>query len=451
MRNQAMCKPQTKQQETLVHIISILNITGYTAQVNRQRLNEVIDALQRSNGDLNRLLNITEVLTQHIRYLQMYIYMCTILAYLGDSLTYMRQVAIHIMDYVDAATTNILSPDILPVEDLRSMLSHIESELSSTMCLPISSVDTLHFYYWYLNTHVLIAEGQFLLLIDVPIPNRAQQQQIYEVFNLPVSHTNLSTQYKINHRYIEVTYDETKAVAIMDQQYIACQHANGQFCRINAPFQSLTNPPSCITALYAKNDQAIREQCSLSISHAPCTFVPVAVTSNLWIIPPNPQILGSAITIIFPDTVTSILPLQQTFCILKLSPACSATSRYFHLPLHYEDHTRMINISLDTTNINGINISTLDFRIWQHFNSNWTSTHLHKLANVPEVPVVQLYKHMIDTSKSVHSFTIKDNDEDIQGHTHPGTYIGTIGMIFAACIGVYCFKRFWVRPATSRH
>ena len=94
----------------------------------------------------------------------------------------MRQVAICMMDYVDAATTNILSPDMLPVEDLRSMLRHIESEPTSTMHLPVSSDDTLHFY-WYLNTHALIAEGQFLFLIDVPIQNRAQQFQIYEVFN----------------------------------------------------------------------------------------------------------------------------------------------------------------------------------------------------------------------------------------------------------------------------
>ena len=80
----------------------------------------------------------------------------------------MRQVAIHMMDYVDAATTNILSPDILPMENLRSMLQHIESELPLTMHLPLSSDDTLHFYQ-YLNVHVLKTEGQFLLLIDEPM------------------------------------------------------------------------------------------------------------------------------------------------------------------------------------------------------------------------------------------------------------------------------------------
>ena len=68
----------------------------------------------------------------------------------------MREVAIHIMDYVDAATIGILSPHVLPVEDLREMLSHIEEMLPSTTNLPISPEDTLHFYR-YLCTHVLIA------------------------------------------------------------------------------------------------------------------------------------------------------------------------------------------------------------------------------------------------------------------------------------------------------
>ena len=84
----------------------------------------------------------------------------------------MRQVATHTMDYADAAMTNILSPDILPVEVLRGMLRHIESQLPSIMHLLKSSDDTLHFYL-YLKTHMLVADGQFLLLIDVPIHDRA--------------------------------------------------------------------------------------------------------------------------------------------------------------------------------------------------------------------------------------------------------------------------------------
>ena len=52
----------------------------------------------------------------------------------------MRQVAIHMMAYVDMATANMLSPDILHVENLRCMLRHIEFELPSTMHLPIDDI-----------------------------------------------------------------------------------------------------------------------------------------------------------------------------------------------------------------------------------------------------------------------------------------------------------------------
>ena len=67
-----------------------------------------------------------------------------------------------------------------------------------------------------------------------------------------------------------------------------------------------------------------------------------------------------------------------------------------------------------------------------------------KLANVPKVPVAQLYRDMINTSEPIHSFTIKDNDKGPSIIStilkHPVTCKGIIGMIFAVCIGVYCFK-----------
>ena len=49
------------------------------------------------------------------------------------------------MDYINATTTGILSPHLLPVQDLRNMLKYIEDTLPSTMHLPISSEDTLDF------------------------------------------------------------------------------------------------------------------------------------------------------------------------------------------------------------------------------------------------------------------------------------------------------------------
>ena len=77
----------------------------------------------------------------------------------------------------------ILSPHEFPGEDLQEMLMHIKVALPSTMHLPVSLENILHFYR-YLCTHIVVAEEQFLLLIDVPIQDHAHQLKIFPVFNL---------------------------------------------------------------------------------------------------------------------------------------------------------------------------------------------------------------------------------------------------------------------------
>ena len=247
-----LIETQTQQQDTLVHLISILNVTRYAMHFNRQHISAVMEAVQRTHSDVTTLFNITSAVYTCINYQQILLYVHSILANFRDSLYYMGQIAMHAMDYIETATTSILSPHVLPVEDLREMLIHMESKLPSTMHLQVSSDDTLHFYR-YLHTHVLVAEEQFLLLIDVPIQDHTQQLKIYQVFNLLIAWGNLSAKYDIDTKFLGISSDETTAIEISEQQFTTCQWANGQFCKIDMPLQPLTNPPLCNTAIYAKN------------------------------------------------------------------------------------------------------------------------------------------------------------------------------------------------------
>ena len=97
----------------------------------------------------------------------------------------MEQLANHVLEHIDTATTGTLTPHLISVPNLQKILYQIESELPPNMHLPIPSSDPLHFYR-YLQSHMLVEENQFLLLIDVPIQDRAQQIQIYKIINLPV-------------------------------------------------------------------------------------------------------------------------------------------------------------------------------------------------------------------------------------------------------------------------
>ena len=139
-----------------MHIVYILNVTRYAAQVNRQHINIIMHKVDETVHDINHLYNFITSLDARLSYYQLILHIRSVLANLWDSLSYIRTVSIHIMSYFNAATKGTLYPHILPITDLKQMLSHIEENLLPTMHLPVSSEDTLLFYY-YLHTHVLIA------------------------------------------------------------------------------------------------------------------------------------------------------------------------------------------------------------------------------------------------------------------------------------------------------
>ena len=79
-------------------------------QINRQHINILLDTTEKTHQDITTLYNIMHSLYISLSYHQIILHIRTILANLWDSLCYMREIAIHTMDYIDAATTgNTLS------------------------------------------------------------------------------------------------------------------------------------------------------------------------------------------------------------------------------------------------------------------------------------------------------------------------------------------------------
>ena len=152
---------QSSQQETLVHIISILNITRYAAQVNRHSINIVMDAAAATSHDINNLYNLTTSLATSVRFHQLILHIRSVFANLHDSLNYIQMVSTHTTDYIDAATSGILSPHMVYLLWIyKRCLLHISDTLPPTLHLPVSPDDTLHFYR-YLCTHILIENKKF--------------------------------------------------------------------------------------------------------------------------------------------------------------------------------------------------------------------------------------------------------------------------------------------------
>ena len=85
----------------------------------------------------------------------------------------------------------------------------------------------------------------------------------------------------------------------------------------------------------------------------------------------SPPATTTTITLICPGETSKFITIQRPIHILCLPPACSATIPNFHLPPHYENSALEVNISLDMASLNMINISSVDFHIWQHLEKHW--------------------------------------------------------------------------------
>ena len=259
------------------------------------------------------------------------------------------------MEYIDAATSGILSLHVLPIIDLQKMLQHIADTLPPTLHLPISPQDTLHFYR-YQHTHVLIENKQFLLLIDIPIQDRAQQITVHQVFTLDIPYRNYSSCYDLDIRYFGVTKDVTMGVEVSPKQFQICQQANGQFCHISTPFQPLANPPTCIAALYTKSKAGIASKCSLQLCKMSTSALPTQITPDAWILTTPPTAPLNTVTLICPEKPMAMIQIQQPIHILKLPMACSATSLHFYLPPRYETPMLDVNVSLNMANLEMVTI-----------------------------------------------------------------------------------------------
>ena len=77
---------QTSQLSSLVHIVSILNITRYAIQVNRHSINTLMDAVWTTSNNINNLYNLTSSLATSINFNQMILHIRSVFANLRDSL-----------------------------------------------------------------------------------------------------------------------------------------------------------------------------------------------------------------------------------------------------------------------------------------------------------------------------------------------------------------------------
>ena len=121
---------------------------------------------------------------------------------------------------------------------------------------------------------------------------------------------------------------------------------------------------------------------------------------------------ASTITLICPGKATTFITVRKPAHILRIPTACSSTSSNFHLPPRYQTSYLDVNISLDMANLHMINISVLDFHIWQYLKDHRNETQLQHLTTIPSIPVNKIYQHIINVTQHIIPFNTADESTE---------------------------------------
>ena len=133
--------------------------------------------------------------------------------------------------------------------------------------------------------------------------------------------------------------------------------------------------------------------------------------------------------------------------MLRLEPACSATSQHFHPLPKYEDTHVTMNLYIFNVNLDIINISSTLFRLTQDIPSVRQQEMLERLAALPPVPIKRITKELM---REVLQETLSS---DNPFWLHPSFLMGCITLIVSIISTVACIMKkrvaAWKPPALT--
>ena len=293
---------QQNQQESLVHMISILNVTRHATQVNRQHINILMDTMEKTYQDITTLYNITHSLYSSIS--------TTHQIHLGQPPGFI-----------------MLHARNSPSHHGLYQCSHYRNILTTYSTCPRFEEDAeVHWGYtpfqdaptnllWKQTTFLQISMHPHLICRwTIPLINRCANTWSYTTNRnlwsfqlLNTSHKLLIMLWHIENRYLAIILDETSTTEISDNQFNMFKKANGQFCILNAPLLPLANPSTCLSSLYSKGKNSIQKRCSLQVNKANSISIPTSIAPNVWIITSSTAAAPAGIMLICPGEASRVL------------------------------------------------------------------------------------------------------------------------------------------------
>ena len=425
-------------------------------------INQTVVDVNDNRRTLNRLVNVTNELTDHMTFLKDKLIdqytasvintkMDTAFLDLATAVKNFRDDVLNLETILSLAENGIISRSLLPPSQFQNVLSDIQKSLPQGLALPFDPTK-IHDYYTNIHSKVTRGHSGIHVLLTIPLLSVTDHFTVYQIFNVPVPKKEQNQLLLANYEIPETKFaalsdDLLKFVEINDHDMNVYLRRQLPFCPLRQPILNAQTSTLCIPALLTNQTDKVSRNCEKTIRVQKTDPTARYLGNGNWLIisadSTDIDIHCKNGTRVRPSaTLTTVSPLT----LVTLDLGCSAFSQYFQLPVHFGKDSFLTSYQLTYFNLT---LHTTD--VWRHIHSDLSLNNMTLGTSLKMLPPSH--------SRTVTVSLLKAHIEKIQSRAkwHYRTVVPGVSTTVCVLVALgitYCIYRYrWCsrQPAVLTH
>ena len=171
---------------------------------------------------------------------------------------------------ISSMALQVVTPDTVSPQHVRKILRQIKEKLVLQPRLQLMGHPDIDVWSFYRHVKMvpLVLQDHLVVTFQIPLVDKENQLDLYKIQNLPVLHPALGIRfhYKVDSHYIAFHHNHSYYMTPDDLEVAACMKTKGAWCKFTSPMYSTVHSPSCISSVFLKKAEQIKELCEVETS-----------------------------------------------------------------------------------------------------------------------------------------------------------------------------------------
>ena len=256
--------------------LSTLNTSRVQISENRQSINKLpisIDNIQE------RIYIVSQILEKQIvqleEFVQLYLQLDLITEEAKTTVHNTQMYMEHLQLQLNMLTLGHISPSAITAQSLKRLLLDMRSKLPHQLTLPNDPDRELWKYYQSITCTTILDRGMFLVVVLVPLLNRNNKFEIYNVINsqLPFYDSDLTVslqpnfvaKYKLETSALAINLERMKYMILEVDELVQCSIPLLEYCNVKSSIFPINLSKLCVVALFMKDKDNIKAYCQTEV------------------------------------------------------------------------------------------------------------------------------------------------------------------------------------------